>query len=248
MAKQTGLGQALYIGGVDVSSEARQWDVSSPLQTLDTTGLRSLANERIGGQKAAAFKWTSHFDPVSAGYAALSALPTGDKVVSMCHRETIGEPVMNLVTKLIDYGPTRDDKGQVLFAVDTVTNDAFADWGVLATPGQRVDTAATNGAGVDLGAAPPHTFGLQAYVQVVAFTGTNITVKLQGSSDDGVGDAYADIVGGGFTAVTAAPAAQKIATARGLSVERYVRVATTGTFTSCTFLVAVVVNEAQVDL
>lgn len=91
-------------------------------------------------------------------------------------------------------------------------------------------------------------FGLQAYLQVTSFTGTDVTIKLQHSSDDAATDAYADITGGGFTAVTSGPTTERIATSAVLPIERYVRVVTTtsGGFTSLTFNVVVVRNTTAV--
>jgi hypothetical protein len=248
MGKEHGLGNALYIGGIDVSGEAQKWDVSSPLQTLDVTGLRKLANERIFGQRAGTFKWSSHFDPLSAGYLALSQLPRTDGVITLPHREVIGQPALNTVGLEIGYDPQRDEKGQILFGVEEQTNSSWADWGVMATAGKRVDTAATNGPGLDHGAAPAMPWGLQAYLQVFALTGTNVVVKLQHSTDDAVGDPYTDVTGAAFTSVTAAPTGQWLATARNLQIKRWVRVVTTGVFTSATFSVSVTVNDQQVDL
>jgi hypothetical protein len=81
-------------------------------------------------------------------------------------------------------------------------------------------------------------YGAQAYLQVTGFTGTSVTVAVQDSAD---GSSYAAVTGLTFTAVTAAPNAQRLATARNATVRRYLRVATTGTFSSATF--AVVLNR-----
>jgi hypothetical protein len=248
MSKEHGLGNALYISGIDVSGEARNWDVGSPMQTLDVTGLRKAAYERITGQRACEFKWNSHFDPASAGFAALELLPYTDAVITLPHRETLGQAALCLVMKQIGYDPTRDDKGQVMFAVDGQSNASFADWAVLATPGMRTDTSGANGAGVDHGAAPALPVGLQAYLHVFALTGTNVVVKLQHSDDDAVGDPYTDVTGGAFTSVTAAPAGQTLATSRTLQIKRWVRVVSSGTFTSATFAVGVTVNDVAVAL
>lgn len=248
MAKESGIGNSMYIGGLDISAECRNFDIGSPVQTLDFTSIQEAAFERGFGQRAGTVKNTTHFDPLSLGYLGLSLLPTADAVITMPHRMLVGAPAMSMVVKQIGYDPTRDDKGQVLFDVEAQSDNSFADWGVMATAGKRVDTAATNGAAVDHGAVPLGSFGLQAYLQVFAFTGTNVTVKLQQSSDDAVGDPYADVVGGSFGALTTAPQSIRLATARNQAVERYVRVVTSGTFTSVTFAVAVVVNDVLVNL
>lgn len=70
--------------------------------------------------------------------------------------------------------------------------------------------------------------GGAGYLQVKSLTlggYTSVTVKIQESSDDGAGDAYADVVT--FTAVTAAEVAERIAVAAGTTVERYLRVTLT---------------------
>jgi hypothetical protein len=76
--------------------------------------------------------------------------------------------------------------------------------------------------------------GAQAYLQVTSFTGTSVTVAVQDSADNST---FAAVTGLTFTAVTAAPAWQRLATAGTATLRRYVRVVTTGTFSSATFAV-----------
>jgi hypothetical protein len=92
------------------------------------------------------------------------------------------------------------------------------------------------------------TFGLQAYLQVFSFTGTDATVKLQSSRDNGLLDAWVDVTGGGFTQVTSGPTTQRIATSATLPVERYLRAVTTTSagFTSLVFNVVVNRNVSAV--
>lgn len=85
------------------------------------------------------------------------------------------------------------------------------------------------------------TYGLQAYLQVFSFTGTSVTVTLQHSHDNGATDAFAAITGAAFTAVSSAPATERIATSA-IEIKRYVRAVTTGTFTSAVFNVNACVN------
>lgn len=81
-------------------------------------------------------------------------------------------------------------------------------------------------------------FGAQAYLQVTAFSGTSVTAAVQDSAD---GTSYSAVTGLTFTAATAAPYTQRLATAGNATIRRYLRVSTTGTFASATF--AVVVNR-----
>jgi hypothetical protein len=125
--------------------------------------------------------------------------------------------------------------------VSTQANAYGIDWGRLVTAAPRTDTTATNGTSYDFGTGST-AFGLQAYLQVLSFSGTSCTIKLQESSDNGGSDAFADVTGGSFGAQTAV-GASRIATSTSQTVERYLRVATTGTFSSCSFVVAVKRND-----
>jgi hypothetical protein len=157
---------------------------------------------------------------------------------------TLGNASACLVGKQVNYDPERGDDGSLIFSVQALSNNYGTEWGEQHTAGSRTDTAATNGTGVNAGASS--SYGLQAYLQVTSFTGTDVTIKLQESSDDGSADAYADVVGGGFTQVTSAPTTERIATATGLTVEQWLRVVTTtsGGFSEVTFAVTVIRNLA----
>lgn len=91
-------------------------------------------------------------------------------------------------------------------------------------------TAATSGAGVDNTAGS--TLGGRANLHVTAFTGTSATIKVQDSTDD---VSYADVTGGGFTAVSGATSESISMTG---TVRRYARYDLSGVFTSVTFAVA----------
>lgn len=84
-------------------------------------------------------------------------------------------------------------------------------------------------------------FGAQAYLQVTGFAGTSVTVAVQDSADNST---FTAVTGLTFTAVTAAPAWQRLATAGNATVRRYLRIATTGTFSNAVFAVALTRNLA----
>ncbi|NUS54143.1 MAG: hypothetical protein HOV66_04675, partial [Streptomycetaceae bacterium] len=138
------------------------------------------------------------------------------------------------------YNPTRAANGALTFAIDAQSNGYGLEWGRLLTAGLRTDTAATNGTGVD-GTAQT-AFGAQAYLQVTAFTGTDVTVKIQDSADNA---SFADVAGFAFSATTAAHTTQRIATSNAATIRRYLRAVTTtsGGFTSVTFSVMVCRNQ-----
>ncbi len=244
MAKTGGLGARLFVGGYDLSGDTGAVSrIAGGCAPIDVTGIDKSAMERIGGRRDGGIEWSSFFNPTAAqAHPVLSALPTADVAVTYCHGTTLANPAACCIAKQINYDPTRAADGALTMAVQALSNGYGLEWGVQATAGQRTDTTATAGTAFDAAGGATTNFGLQAYLQVFSFTGTSVTVKLQESSDN-AGDAYADVVGGGFVAATAI-GTQRIATATGLAVERFLKVTTTGTFTEATFHVVVVRNLA----
>lgn len=239
MAKTGGLGDNLYFSGVNLSGDTNSIKkISGGPKALDFTGIDKLAFERVAGERDGGLDWAAYFNPTSA-HPTLSALPTTDQIITYCRGTTLGNAAASLVAKQANYDGNRTNDGGFLFDLSALANGYGLEWGVQLTAGQRTDTAATNGTGVDFTASS--AFGLQAYLHVFAFTGTSVTVKLQESSDNGSGDAFADVVGGAFTAATGVTS-QRIATASNLAVERYLRVVTTGTFSNAVFAVMVARN------
>lgn len=105
--------------------------------------------------------------------------------------------------------------------------DGGAHGGVILHP-LTARTAVASFASVD--GAAQSLLGLVAHLHVTAFTGTNAVVIIQDSADD---TAWADLI----TFTTATGVTYQRATAAG-TVERYLRVDLSGTFTSITFAVA----------
>ena len=241
MAKSTGLGQNFYVGGVDLSGDTGSIDtIHGGPAALPITGLDKSAMERIGGILDAELAWTSWFNPSAAQqHATLSPLPTTDIGVMYVTGLTIGSPAGCLVAKQMDYAPTRTADGGLTFKVQAMSNSGInsaLEWAEMLTAGKRTDTVATNGASLDYGAVST-LFGLTAWLHVFSVTGTSVTVTLQDSADNA---AFANITGAAFTAVApgGAPQFQRLQTAAGATIRRYVRAITTGTFSNAVFAVA----------
>lgn len=237
MAKSNGLLCNFYVDGYDLSGDIGSFgSVQGGPEALDVTGVDKAAPERLGGQRSGSMAYSAWFnDAAGQAHPRLKLLPTTDAISTLCIGTTLGNSAAAIVAKHIGYDPARDAKGNLTIGMAAQSNAYGLEWGNQLTAGKRSDTVATNGTSVDLGAASPGAFGLQAYLHVFSFTGTSCTVKIQESSDNAVGDPFADVVGGGFTAATGITS-QRIATGL-INVERYLRVVTTGTFSQCTFAV-----------
>ncbi len=244
MAKQTGLGDRFFVGGYDLSNDVGTIDaLGGGPAPAEVTGIDVEGFERIAGLFDGRAEWSGWFDPDDdRGHDRWSELLRGDQVFTYARGSAIGVPSAGLVGKQPDYAGSRGDDGGLSFKVSAMAAAGHTlEWGRLHTSASRTDTTATNGTGVDGGAAS--SFGLVAYLQVLALTGTSVTVKLQQSSDNGVGDAWADVTDGGFAAATE-PGAQRLQTDPAAAVERYLRVVSSGTFTSAQFLVMVMRRAA----
>lgn len=249
MAKQSGLGDGLIVGGYDLSGDVGSLSrIAGGPAPLVVTGIDKSAFERIGGKRDGGLSYQAWFNKATGqAHLRLSTLPTADVVLSYLRGTTLGNPSACCVAKQINYDGNRGADGSLTFAVDAQSNAYGIEWGRQLTAGKRTDTGATNGTSVDLGSASPGAFGLQAYLQVTAFSGTDCTITIQESSDNGAGDAFAAVTGGAFTAVASGPTTQRIATGA-INVERYLRVATStsGGFSSITFVVVAIRNDTSV--
>lgn len=234
MAKQGGMGARLLVGGYDVSGDIQALDkISGGRALFDTTDITQSAHSRVGGQRDGSMAATTFMNAANA-YVPLSSLPRTDTLMMFfLPTLAVGAPVACLNAKQISYDPTRAANGDLTIKTEGQGSGFGLEWGVALTAGLRTDTAATNGASLDNAAST--AFGAQAYLQVTAFTGTSVTVAVQDSADNA---SFANVTGLSFTAVTAAPAFQRLATANNATIRRYVRVVTTGTFNPASFAVA----------
>lgn len=246
MAKTSGLGDAFYYGGYDLSGEVNALSkVNSPLATLEATPINVRAHVRIPGLRDGAIDFATYFDPAAGhSHPVLATLPRTDVVA--CYfmgGQAIGNAAACMVAKQVDYNPTRATDGALTSTVASLANAYGLDWADQLTAGLRTDTVATNGTSRDFGAST--SFGFQAYLQVTAFTGTDVTIKLQDSADNST---FADLASGAFTQTTAAHTAQRIAVGGTATVRRYVRAVTvtSGGFSSVTFAVALTKNQQAV--
>jgi hypothetical protein len=251
MPKRSGLGANCYVDGINLSGDIGAIDtLASPRGTFVVTGIDKSAYERILGRRDGLASFTAFFNKdANRAHLKLSPLPRTDRDAMVLIGTTLGDPAASLRALQINYDGTREQEGQFLFKIDMQSQGFGLDWGRMLTAGRRTDTGATNGSSVDFGTGST-AFGLTAWLQVLGFTGTDATIKLQESSDNGGADAFADVTGGGFVSVTTAPGTQRIATSTTQTIERYLRVVTTttGGFSSLEFAVMVARHEAAVVL
>lgn len=168
-------------------------------------------------------------------HSALIRFPSTDVVCCYFRGSAIGNVGAAINAKQTDYDFTRDNTGNLTAKVDMAGNSFGMEWGEQLTPGIRTDTVATNGAFQDDGAGT--AFGGQAYLQIFALVGTNIDVAVQSATTSG--GTYTTVAGLDFGSVATAsvPYAARAASTNVTTINEFVRVATTGTFSYCEFAV-----------
>jgi hypothetical protein len=207
VAKQTGLGARFVVGGYDLSGDIQALDmVSGGPALIDSTDITQSAHSRLPGLRDGHMGFTSFMDVANA-HPVLDALPTTDvQMMLLLPTLAVGAAAACLNAKQIGYDPTRSNSGELTLKVAGEGNSYGLEWGVALTTGLRTDTSATPGASLDNAASS--AWGAQMYLQVTAFSGTDVTVTVQQSADNST-----FITLGAFTQVTAAPGTQRITTA-----------------------------------
>lgn len=229
MAKSSGLGDLLFIDGYDVSGDIGAVDrIGAPSGVLEVPGINASGQERIYSHFDGEIAFRHWFnDETDQEHDVLKAKASGaDRVVCYFRGSAIGNMAAGLVAKQVNYDWERSADGSMSGPTQCLGDGKGLDYCEQLTAGKRTDTEATNGASLQAAEGDATALGLAAYLQVFAFTGTDATVKLQESSDNGSGDAFADVTGGAFAEITGANVAERIVTSLSQTVEEYLRAVT----------------------
>lgn len=239
MAKASGLGDLLFVEGYDLSGDiGAVQGISAPSAVLDVTGINKSAHERIYGLYDGQLSFSHYFnDATGAEHDVLKAKGAGaDRVASYFKGSAIGNAAFCMVAKQMNFDWTRNNDGSLQGTSQFNANGYGLDYCTQLTAGKRTDASATNGSSHNNSAAS--TTGLGGYCHVFSLASGSPTVKVQSSSDDGAGDAFADVSGATF-GVVAAGVGYHFVTSLTASIEQYLRVVTSGTFSNLVFAVAV---------
>jgi hypothetical protein len=172
---------------------------------------------------------------VLAEHNALATLPRTDTIATYFRGTAVGNAAASCLGVQLNYDGTRDNTGQLTLQAQVESDKFGLEWGTQLTPGLRADTAATTGTSRDDGALS--TFGAQAYVQLTALVGTNVDIKIEHSVDNTTFTTLID-----FGSMTTPNQSARGFVSNTTTVNRYLRVTTTGTFTYAQFGVQITRN------
>lgn len=238
MAKSSGLGDQLFIGGYDIGADINSiGSLSTPRGVLDGTAITQSANARLFGLRDANAEFVSYFNPADdQAHEPLSSLPTTDTQLMYLRGTGVGSEAFCMVGKQVDYNPNRGDDGSLLFTTSVQSNGFGADWGDQLTAGKVTHASAASTASLDTTASA--AFGWQAYIQVFSVGSGTAEITIEDSADDA---AWATLTGGEFTDATTRTFERIQSSSATATVRRYLRVTTSGVFTNLVF--AVVINK-----
>lgn len=229
MAKKAGLAQKLFQGKYDISGDVgsiSNW--STPVGTFNVTGIDKSANERLQGLVSGSVTYNSFFNDAAGAIFAASKVPATDTIMTWALGQTVGDAAGMIQGMNVNFDPTRAADGMLTFDINMLNNGNIPVWGVMLTPGLKTDTSAANGATLDQGAQT--TAGAEGFFHCTSFTGSNFTATIQDSAN---GSDWGTLKA--FTQVTAEGSERWTVSG---TVERYVRVISSGTFNPVSFAVS----------
>lgn len=242
MAKQTALGDALYVGASDLSGDVGSISsIASPRAVIDVSSIAVSGYERLLGRADGSINFAAFYNP-SAGQAhpILSAVGTvagtANTLISYAHGNVVGNDVAALYAKQVDYGVTVGQDYSIALAISSQGGAGVpVEWAQMLTTGKQTFASAGTVPGtIDTGASA--SFGLAGYLHAISIASGTATVAIQDSSDN---SSFSNVSGAVFTVVSGATF-ERISIAKTAAVGRYLRVNVTGTFTNLVALVAVI--------
>jgi len=246
MAKSNGLGDNLFVHGIDASGDVGAVNtIAGRKAVLDVTAINASAVERIGALGDGEISWNAFWnDGAAASRAAaagstfyqFSSLPTTDIVVTYCRGTTLGNPAACLSAKQVNYDPTRGNDASLMATIQALASAGSPlDWCKQVTAGKVTHASATTSTGyVDTAGT---TAGGVGYLQYFSRSSGTPTFIIQHSSDttDGTDGTWATLLTFAVTGGTAAFGERKEVTG---TVNKGIRAQTTGTFSNAIFAMA----------
>lgn len=229
MAFIHGKSSSVLFASTDLSAYLNSWDTTLTADTAEVTCFGNGSKAYIAGGKDATVSLSGFFDgSASAVDSVLATAIGGTRVLTLSEAGvgTIGNRALVGQAIHTSYQVSAPVGDAVTISAEAQVTGGMASGVVLADLTAR--TAAGNTTAVDNAASSAN--GAMANVHLTAFTGTNITVKVQHSADNST---WVDLIT--FTQLTAAGSENKTVTG---TVNRYLRVNLSGTFTSATLAVA----------
>lgn len=222
MAFTHGKNTSVWWNSADLSGYLDSAGISIDVDTAETTTFGKNWKTHLAGTIGASIPFTGKYD-ATAGSAIEGQLATDAGVLTYSPGggSTIGDRARLASVTSTNYAESAP-VGDVVTFQWTAMAETVVGLGYVLHP-MGTDTNTTTGAERDDTAAT--TTGWTAHLHVTAVTGGSWVVKIQ---DAAVSNTYSDVSGGAFTAATGATS-QRLSSASGATLRRYVRYVATRT-------------------
>lgn len=234
MAKLPNVATRVYLDEFDLSGDLNAFTLNINQETPVCTAFSDTGPRRLVGSHDYDAGYIGFLEPVTLLYDQQIFDLLGDGadhyIASHPGANAEGSVVYEGTYRLAGEPRSAELGGVVMLNFDVAASAGLVRGIVL---GNSVETGAGQSDGIEQGATTsPEEY--QVVFRLIAFTGTDITIKVQGSSDNGGGDAYADVSGLTSGALTGIGVVRVSVTA---STEAWKRLDFSGTFSSATILV-----------
>lgn len=244
MAKVSGIVERFFVNQYDLSGDIGAIGTAqSRRNQQDVTTLLDTAVERLGLLRDGELGYTAFFDTgVGQEHLVERNLPQS-ALFTWTLKTALGSQTASLVANTSDRGIARGQDGSLVVTPTAMANGYGLQWGVLLTAGLQTFASAAAGTSVNdyVPVYPtlplPSAHGWAAYLHAISLGSGTATLTVQDSADD---ISFANLAGGGFTAITGATSERIQSASSTAAVRQYLRVNVTGTFTDLVCVVSFV--------
>ncbi len=231
MANAHGKDIAIFLGDTDVSAYLNANAITINNELADTTVYSKEDRNFLAGLITGQAVLGGHFDQASGAITEEfeNSLKTST-LLSTAYGVALSDRWVGMQIQASQY-TISDPVGDVVVVNYTASADAGVSRGTVLHPLANVESSTGSETKVDQGAAT--ALGCVAFLHVVAFTGTDITITIEDGATEG--GAFTELVG--FTQVTGITSERKTVAAAATTPNQWVHVDWSGTFSSCTFIV-----------
>lgn len=219
MAKESGIGDRLFVNSTDLSGDIGSITaINVTRELLRVTSIVDSAEGRILGRADGEISFAAWHNTATGAHSILSAIGTADVIVSVAHGAAAGNPAASILAKKVDYTTTLGEDGSLVHGSTARSNGAAVEWGVQQSAGTASFAGTAQGGTVD--GVAQSTAGGAAYLHIFSIGAGTATFAIQDSTDGSTG--WANVTGLVFTAASAVTS-ERVATTATATIKRYTR-------------------------
>ncbi len=221
----------IFLGDTNVSQYLNANDVTVANELADVSAYQDEDRNFIGGLITASATLGGHFDQATGAIndELENSLKTAT-LLSVAYGVALSDRWVGLEIQASDYSLSPPVGDVVVVNYTAQASRGGASRGTVLHPLANVETSSGEETHVDQGAATAR--GCVAFIHLVAFTGSDITVLIEDAATDA---GYATLVT--FTQLTGIGSERIVIAAAASTPNRWLKVSWTGTFSSAKFVV-----------